>query len=369
MEHKSPDKAQRIKNAQRLQELENSPELLQAIYDSKSFDIYLNQLASKLHAHNKLDVAADLLFQTLNQLKGLDMTIQEMIDGYKANDKDLGWKIYWGHKRSVYDWVNDFNNTETEEFDIKRDETTPAPTGGDIDIQDIDEALGLVDDVLVGRFSKVRRNKIKQMLEHGIDNSNRKVDLNFINNLAKNQKEYSPFKQTKKFNEAQGLNHKLELINEIIGLIEDEDSDLRRVSAIMKQSPDYFEELIYQSRAKYVITLFNNFAGADARGTVGLLDQYKLINTLYIERERLVKLINVYGDVQPIKRSPLEQGLIKFINGGVRFVRVSELTDYLGTLDYEERKQFVKEYQDTDEEYLRGFKMLVITAHFKKQYK
>ncbi|MCM0598310.1 hypothetical protein [Periweissella fabalis] len=293
------NKAQRALNKQRLNELEHTPALLEAIVNHKSFEIYSNQLHANLRKRNfgmyveKHYYDGDLLFSTLNQLKGLDMPIDEMIELFRADDKDMGWKIYWGMKRFFYDYVNNKNNF-TSEWDPVFDDTPDEGAEG-MNVKLIDEAVDLIENIM---NQGKGRDELIETLKHGSTMSNLAFTQK-LTQLRKNDKFTTMINQRK----TKSLVEQFELINSIIELVEDEDSDLRKVSTIMKQAPDYFEELIYKSRAKYVITLFNNFAGADARGSIGLLDQYKLINTLYIERERLVKVLgfnpNVTAYVEP----------------------------------------------------------------------
>lgn len=302
----STNKAQRELNKQRLNELEHSPELLEAIFNHKSFEIYSNQLHGNLRKRNygmyvqQHYYDADLLFQTLNQLKGLDMPIDEIVELFKSDNKDMGWKIYWGMKRFFYDYVNN-NNNFTAVWDQTLDDTPDEGAEG-MNVELIDETVDLIENIMLKGDG---RDELIETLKHG--NTMSSNDLN--TKLTKLRKVYSSRGEDNKFTimrnqrKIKSLVEQFELINSIIGLVEDEDSDLRKVSIIMKKSPLYFEELIYRSRAKYVITLFNNFAGADARGSIGLLDQYKLINTLYVERERLIKVLgfdpNVTAYVEP----------------------------------------------------------------------
>lgn len=315
------NKEQSAIKAKKLYELEHTPELLEAIVNHKSFEIYSNQLHGNLRKRNsgmyveKHYYDGDLLFQTLNQLKGLDMTVDEMIKLFKSDNKDMGWKIYWGMKRFFFDYVNN-NNNFTAVWDPTLDDTPDEGAEG-MNIDLIDEAVDLIENIMQ---SGDGRDQLIETLKHG--NTMNNIDLNTkLTSLRKfysSRGEENKFVVIRKQREIKSLVERFELINQIIGLVEDEDSDLRKVSSIMKQAPDYFEELIYKSRAKYVITLFNNFAGADARGSIGLLDQYKLINTLYIEHERLIKVLGFDPNVKPYVEPPmtLNEAIKSYVKNG-----------------------------------------------------
>lgn len=290
---KGMNKEQRQQNQLALIELMKNEELLETLISSRAFKTNLHLLVNQTR-QPELDAQADLLFETLGRFKTQRQEIAQIVERLKSEDKDLSWLMTFAQRQSRVNYFNKLSKQQENEMNIDDviDEDQFVVESR-VDLSELNRAIGLVKDV----FKTNSADFIISVLENGETETREKLGLN---GQQFKTKMYSITNRTAKRNrskidsgiieaELNKINHQIELLDRVIGLVED-DCDLNQINSVIGEDVSFFDELIFMAKVQKPVAMIKQFTSCE------LKDQYKFINKVYDLKEELerkaTKLLN-----------------------------------------------------------------------------